>query len=100
MSGDDARIALTARITGRVQGVAFRYWTRGEATALGLSGWVRNEADGSVEALFAGDPAAVAEMVGRCHSGPPAARVDGVETTPVAPVPPEGAAAAGFQITR
>lgn len=97
---DDRRIAVSARITGRVQGVAFRYWTRGEATRLGLSGWVRNEADGSVRAFFAGDPAAVNKMVDLCHKGPSAARVVSVDTTPVTPIPPEGAAGAGFQITR
>ncbi len=47
-------IALRARITGRVQGVAFRAWTRSEAKQRGLSGWVRNESDGSVRALFIG----------------------------------------------
>ena len=49
--------AVRVRITGRVQGVYFRGWTRDEAARLGLDGWVRNEADGSVTALIAG-PAA------------------------------------------
>ncbi|NRB17607.1 MAG: acylphosphatase [Rhodobacteraceae bacterium] len=47
-------IALRARITGRVQGVTFRAWTRSEAEQRGLSGWVRNEPDGSVRALLIG----------------------------------------------
>ncbi len=66
-------------IKGRVQGVSFRYWTRTEARGLGLSGWVRNRADGSVEAVFRGAQADVEQMIARCHEGPRAARVDGVE---------------------
>lgn len=95
-----ARIAMAARITGRVQGVSYRYWTQTQATRLGLSGWVRNEADRSVSALFAGPSAAVAEMIELCRQGPSLARVTGVETTLVAPVPPEGAEGAGFHILR
>ena len=67
------------RIHGKVQGVWFRAWTVVEATALGLRGWVRNRSDGSVEALFVGDPEAVQAMVGRCRIGPPAARVERIE---------------------
>jgi len=95
-----SRIAMTARIAGRVQGVSYRNWTQGEATRLGLSGWVRNEADGSVSALFAGSPAAVAEMIELCWRGPRLARVTGVQTTLAAPVPPEGAEGAGFRQLR
>lgn len=72
--------AVEARIRGRVQGVWYRGWTRDEATALGLSGWVRNAPDGSVEAFFSGPAAAVDEMLARCREGPPAARVDDIET--------------------
>ena len=87
MAGAEASIATAARITGRVQGVWFRGWVRGEARRLGLTGWVRNEPDGSVAALFVGPGAAVAAMLALCREGPPPARVDAVETTPVAPVP-------------
>ena len=80
-------IAILARITGRVQGVWFRGWVREEARRLGLSGWVRNQPDGSVTAMFAGQGAAVTAMLALCHQGPPLARVDDVEITPVAPVP-------------
>ncbi len=66
-------------ISGRVQGVWFRGWTTDEATARGLSGWVRNRLDGTVEAVFEGDPGAVETMVEACWSGPPAARVQHVE---------------------
>lgn len=69
------RSATLAHITGRVQGVGFRFWTQEEAEALGLSGWVRNEPDGSVSALLVGSPDAVAEMIRKLHAGPPGAAV-------------------------
>jgi acylphosphatase len=78
-------IAVRARITGRVQGVWFRAWTKAEAEARGLSGWVRNEPDGSVAALIAGPEDAVGEMVAALHGGPPRARVDAVEVEPADP---------------
>ncbi len=87
MAGVDKSIATAARITGRVQGVWFRGWVREEARRLGLTGWVRNEPDGSVAALFVGPGAAVAAMLALCREGPPHALVLGVDTTPVAPVP-------------
>jgi acylphosphatase len=67
------------RITGRVQGVAFRASTVATARALGLSGWVANRADDSVEVVAEGDDVAVAALVRWCHHGPPAARVDRIE---------------------
>jgi acylphosphatase len=69
------------RITGRVQGVAFRASTVTVAQALGLAGWVANRADGSVEAVAEGAEAEVAAFIQWCHRGPPAARVDHVEVT-------------------
>ena len=63
-------------VRGRVQGVAFRHYTSLRAEKLGVSGWVRNLADGSVEGLFEGDETAVQALVEWCHSGPPAARVE------------------------
>ncbi|MGQ0677531.1 MAG: acylphosphatase [Rhodospirillales bacterium] len=81
--------AVRVRAVGRVQGVWFRGWAADEAAARNLSGWVRNRRDGSVEALFAGDDAAVAAMVALCRRGPPAARVDSLVAEeadpPVAP---------------
>ena len=62
----------------------FRAWTVQEAMGLGLSGWVRNRSDGSVEAVFQGEAAAVRTMIERCRVGPPAARVDRIEETPEA----------------
>jgi acylphosphatase len=76
------RTATLAHITGRVQGVGFRMWTREQATALGLSGWVRNEPDGSVTALLAGPAGAVATMLQRLHVGPRGAKVSAVATEP------------------
>jgi acylphosphatase len=58
-------------ITGRVQGVFFRAHTRDQARQLGLSGWVRNREDGSVEALAEGPEAALRQLVAWCHEGSP-----------------------------
>ena len=87
-SDTDTSLTLTVRVTGRVQGVAFRAWTRDEAAARGLSGWVRNVPDGSVRALIHGPEASVRAMVEALRDGPPAARVDSVETAPGEP--PDG----------
>jgi len=67
------------RIEGRVQGVWFRGWTVREATRLGLDGWVRNLADGSVEAVLAGQEQSVRDMVELCREGPPLAKVMAVK---------------------
>ncbi len=74
--------AVRVRIEGRVQGVWFRAWTAQEATARGLDGWVRNRADGTVEALFAGPADVVEDMIAACRQGPPAAQVTSVTTEP------------------
>ncbi|TWB44147.1 acylphosphatase [Nitrospirillum pindoramense] len=76
------RVATHVILHGRVQGVFYRNWTVEQALELGLDGWVRNRNDGTVEALFAGPSTAVAEMVSRCHQGPPHAVVTAVVTTP------------------
>lgn len=89
MAGNEDVIAVEARIIGRVQGVWFRAWTRDEARQLGLGGWVRNEPDGSVRALFVGPRDRVEAMLARCRLGPPMARVDQVSTTPQQPPPDE-----------
>jgi acylphosphatase len=67
------------RIDGRVQGVGYRAFVERQALALGLSGWVRNRHDGSVEAVLQGEPGPVAAIFELCRSGPAAARVDRVE---------------------
>lgn len=80
-------IRKRVRVFGRVQGVWFRGATQRSARALGVAGWVRNHADGSVEAVFEGPPACVAAAVASCREGPPGAHVDRVE---VSDEPPEG----------
>jgi acylphosphatase len=77
---DSDRI-VRAIVGGRVHGVGFRAWTRAEAGALGVRGWVRNRRSGDVEALFAGPAAAVEALCQRLWRGPPGARVDRVEVT-------------------
>jgi acylphosphatase len=66
-------------ISGRVQGVGFRDWMVVRANELGVSGWVRNRIDGSVEALVAGDTAAVEELLRLCRRGPRLAEVLSIE---------------------
>jgi len=67
--------AKRLRISGLVQGVGFRYWIATQAEALGLSGWVRNRRDGSVEVLVYGETDAVEEFVRACRLGPRHAQV-------------------------
>jgi len=78
-------MTLQARlaVTGRVQGVGYRDWVMEMAERLGLSGWVRNRVDGSVEAVIVGDDAAVGRMIEACRRGPTAARVDAVDVEPL-----------------
>lgn len=66
-------------VRGRVQGVFFRAEARARADSLGLAGWIRNLPDGSVEALFEGEPELVESMVAWCRRGPSGADVDEVE---------------------
>jgi len=79
MALEKPRKSVKARITGRVQGVSFRVWTLREAERLELSGWVRNEPDGSVAALFHGPEDAVADMLDRLWRGPAGAVVAAVD---------------------
>ena len=74
----------TCRVTisGRVQGVGFRYALADEARARKLCGWVRNRRDGSVEAIIAGPEADVEAVIAWTHRGPPAARVTAVTVEP------------------
>lgn len=81
-------------ISGRVQGVGYRYSTWEVANQLGIKGWVRNRSDGTVEAVFEGDEATVAKMIQWCHQGPPHAKVTQVA---VESEPPENLR--GFTIT-
>jgi acylphosphatase len=86
--------AVTVKVTGRVQGVAFRWEAQREASRLGVTGWVRNEPDGAVMAHVEGDDAAVDAMVAWCRQGPASARVRDVVVNPA------GVSGAGsFEIT-
>jgi acylphosphatase len=82
------------RVTGRVQGVGFRWWTRAQALRLGLAGTVRNADDGSVEVQVCGPDHAVAEMERLLNRGPPHARVRAVEHF----APGLGDRATGFEV--
>ncbi len=81
---------------GRVQGVGFRYFVWREAEALGVSGWVRNRADGSVEVLVAGPSEAHEALARRLEEGPRWSHVTSVSVSDE----PEDAVAAGFEIRR
>ncbi|EXI80099.1 MAG: Acylphosphatase [Candidatus Accumulibacter appositus] len=71
-------VCRNLRIHGRVQGVGYRWSLSAEASRLGLSGWVRNRRDGSVEALVSGPREAIDALLVWAHRGPPMARVDSV----------------------
>ena len=73
-----------------MQGVGYRWWACEEARRLGLDGWVRNLADGSVELLAAGSEALVAEFAETCRAGPKSARVNSVERYPAPDVAVQG----------
>ena len=71
---------LTARITGRVQGVGFRFWARRQAEALSVSGWVMNaDEERAVEFVAEGEPEALDEMERRMRKGPPGAIVESMD---------------------
>ena len=84
---DEPRMRAHVIVHGTVQGVYYRSSTQREARALGLAGWVRNMADGSVEAVFEGPRTTVERMIEWCRTGPPRAVVDDVE---IEWLPPEG----------
>jgi acylphosphatase len=75
------RIARRFVITGRVQGVGFRYFTKDAAVREGVTGWVTNLAGGGVEAYVEGDRDAVTRLERAIRRGPPGARIDAVQVT-------------------
>jgi acylphosphatase len=77
MSDDITSMRL--RIEGSVQAVGYRNFVIAEATKLGLDGWIRNRADGTVEALLSGQTAAVEAAIAACMRGPAGSRVHNVE---------------------
>lgn len=76
--------AVEVRVTGQVQGVFFRARCAEQAGRLGVTGWVRNEYDGSVRGHFEGPPDGVDGLVAWCHEGSPRAAVDRVEVADAA----------------
>lgn len=78
-------IQKRAFVSGRVQGVFFRDFTRRTARRHGVVGWVRNLPDGRVEALLEGEPSAVEAVLDALRDGPPAARVDNIAVSEETP---------------
>jgi acylphosphatase len=70
---DDRRVHVV--VSGHVQGVGFRQWSARRARSLALTGWIRNRADGTVEAVAEGSPAALDDWLRHLRNGPPSARV-------------------------
>ncbi len=83
-------IARRLVIAGRVQGVGYRDWLVSEAALRGVHGWVRNRADGAVEALLHGEADAVAALLAACRLGPRHAEVTGIAEHPADPPPSPG----------
>jgi acylphosphatase len=81
----NARVIRHVVIRGRVQGVGYRAFVEYTALDHGLAGWVRNRRDGGVEAVFAGSPAAVAQVIEACRRGPPGARVESIDQREATP---------------
>ena len=79
MSDGTVSVSRRAYVSGRVQGVAFRWHACEEARRHGLAGWVRNLLDGRVEACYRGEPGAVEQFESWLRQGPPSAHVDSVE---------------------
>ena len=83
-------MAVRLRIHGRVQGVWYRSWLVEEASSRSVDGWVRNRADGTVEAVLAGEPGAVRALIERCREGPRLARVQRIDEAPAGETPAPG----------
>jgi acylphosphatase len=82
-SDPPAPVRVRVVVTGRVQGVFFRDSCRERARTEGVGGWVKNRADGSVEAEFEGSRPAIDRLIAWCRTGPARARVDAVEHTEI-----------------
>ena len=76
-------VCHSLRISGRIQGVGFRAWACRQALRLGVTGWVRNEADGTVSCECRGKEEALAAFTEALRKGPPLARVDKIDIRPV-----------------
>ena len=86
-------VARHVRVTGLVQGVFFRAWTAEQARQLGVAGWIRNAADGSVEGHLEGERWAVQQLIDQLHRGPPSAQVAKVAVDEA-----ESEGASGFEV--
>mgnify|MGYP001615963734 CR=1 FL=1 len=93
MAAGDA-LSLRARVRGRVQGVGFRWFVQEKAQSLGLSGWVRNLGDGSVELEASGPKGGLKSLISALEQGPSSARIEAVEAEWGGPKPASG----GFHI--
>ncbi len=89
MSADDTS-AMRLRIEGRVQAVGYRNFVIAEARRLGLDGWVRNRADGSVEVLASGETKAVEALIAACARGPEGSQIKHIDLESVAPPEEKG----------
>ena len=89
--------AIRLRVTGRVQGVGFRWFVRGAARRLGVAGWVRNNEDGSVELAAAGSDRALGDLTAAVRRGPDGARVEQLTELPA---PDAGGLPRPFEIER
>ena len=85
-----AVIGRKVRIYGRVQGVFFRQWTINHARPLGVSGWIHNARDGSVEAHLKGEESAVEQLIAQMRQGPPGAHVEDLTAEDIEPENVEG----------
>jgi acylphosphatase len=83
-------IARRLQVTGKVQGVGFRYSLQEQAARLGVTGWVRNRRDGSVEALVQGAPESVEAITAWARQGPPGSRVTDLRVEAADALPQEG----------
>lgn len=94
----DGMIRKRVIVRGRVQGVGFRWTARAQADSLGVSGYVRNQPDGTVQAEVEGPEEAVQRMLDWLRHGPPYAEVDSIEVTDLDPAAPGGRAGDRFRI--
>ncbi len=85
MASEQSVRRVRAIVSGRVQGVSYRAATADEAQRLGVTGWVRNRRDGTVELEAEGNPEQIAALLAWCEAGPPASRVSGVAVEELGP---------------
>ena len=91
-------MAVHVIVEGKVQRVGYRAWTEGQAQARGLSGWARNRAEGTVEAVFAGPASVVEAMLSACRAGPQKAQVNRLDVRPAEAADLAGVVTGHFQV--